>query len=291
MTPPYPLMMDVSLYDARRPDGKNWIYDRPTDWDHARQIGIEVAAIKISEGGLVYRERKWVDGAFEDPAFRLQWRAAAGRPRVAYHFFRSNRNAILQAQDVLEIWEAVERTPDDRLCLDFETQDGMSGQFCLKTFDSWMYEVGKVTGKYPMLYTYPSFWLQIGGAAAAWAKKYPLILSQWPLDNWLANMKLPPYVFTGERLAELLAKIQDGRLVPLDGKPYNRMLSPWGAEIAAWQFTARVNAADIPGHPAIKKVVDLNVIYSPWWSGTATPEPPARCPACGQLLPTKEIES
>ena len=143
----------------------------------------------------------------------------------------------------------------------------------------------------PFLYTYPSFWLEIGGAAAIWAKKYPLCLAQWPLDNWIANtrIQLPPYLFTGEKLTEILAKIQDGRLVPMDGKPYNRMLSPWGSDIAIWQFTSRVCAKDIPGHPAIKKVVDLNVIYKPWWTDAGTTPPPdlepRRCPACGQIWP------
>jgi hypothetical protein len=277
-------MLDESLYDARRDVAGKWVYDRPTDWAKAEQIGIKVAAIKISEGGLVYRNNRLVDGAFEDPAFRVQWEAATGRPRLAYHFFRSNRNAIAQAQDTLEIWSSVRRSPDDRLCLDFETQDGMTGKACLLAFDSWMYEVQKETDLTPFLYTYPSFWLAIGGAGAFWAKKYPLCLSQWPLDNWIVNLKIPPYTFAGSQLTELLAKIQDGRLVPLQGKPYNRMLSPWGSDITIWQFTARAWTKDIPGHPAIKKVADLNVIYKPWW-GTTTLIAERLCPTCGQPWP------
>lgn len=285
----YDLMMDVSSYDARNyeyVDGQwRWVYKYPVDWEKAQEIGINVAAIKISEGGLVYRNGRWVEGAFIDPAFRLQWAAAWGRPRIAYHFFRCNRNAIAQATDVLEIWNSVEHTPADRLCLDFETTDGKTGADCLKAFGSWMYEVEQATGLVPMLYTYPAFWLQIGGAAATWAKKYPLFLSQWPLDNWIANLPLPPYNFAGQTLKDLLAKIQDGRLVPLDGRPYNRMLSPWGSDITAWQFTARAWTKDIPGHPAIKKVADLNVIYKPWWTTPAEPPSPRTCPTCGQPWP------
>jgi hypothetical protein len=282
-------MMDVSLYDARREVAGKWLYDRPTDWDKARQIGIVVAAIKIAEGGLVYRNGRWVDGVFPDPAFRVQWAAATGRPRIAYHFFRANRNAIAQAQDVLDIWTSVTRTGDDRLCLDFETQDGGSGNACLLAAASWMYEIEKTTGQAPILYTYPSFWLEIGGATATWAKKYPLWLAQWPLDNWIINLKLPPWSFGGSQLTDLLAKIQDGRLVPLDGKPYNRMLTPWGGDIAIWQFTARAWTKDIPGHPAIKKIADLNIIYKLWWSAETTTPPviePRRCPTCGQAWPT-----
>jgi hypothetical protein len=282
-------MMDVSLYDARRSVLGKWYYDRPTDWDKARMININVAAVKISEGGRVYRNGRYVDGSFEDPAFRVQWAAAAGRPRLAYHFFRSNRNAIMQAQDVLEIWASVEHNQNDRLCLDFETTDGMTGNACLLAFDSWMYQIMQEVDHTPMLYTYPAFWLQIGGGSASWAAKYPLLIAQWPLDNWIANLKVPPYSFSGERLTELLAKIQDGRMVPLDGKPYNRSLAPWGSDFTAWQFTARAYAKDIPGHPAIKRVVDLNVIYKPWWTEAETPlvveEKPKVCLTCGQPLP------
>lgn len=278
-----PFMMDVSLWDAGHSVAGQTVFDLPVDWNKAATIGISVAAIKMSEGGLVNHAGKYVDGAYIDPAFKMQWAAAAGRPRIAYHFFRSNRNAILQAADVLDIWNSVPHTGNDRLCTDFETQDGRTGKDCLLAMDSFEYELHKSTSQYPHLYTYPSFWLAIGGASATYAAKYPLLLAQWPLDNWIANtsIQLPPYAFSGSTLTELLAKVQDGRLVPLDGKPYNRSLAPWGINIDAWQFTARAWTASVRGHPAVKKVCDLNVIYKPWWTITA----PRRCPTCGQLWP------
>lgn len=282
-----PLMMDVSHYDAdKEVAGKMTCI--PVDWTKSEQIGIAVAAIKISEGARVYRNGHWWDGAYPDPAFRMQWEAAGRRPRLAYHFFHSNRSALAQAQDVLEIWNSVQHTPDDRLCLDFETQDGMSGGACLLAAKIWMEEIAIATKMIPFLYTYPSFWLIIGGAGAAWAKNYPLWLAQWPLDIWIANLKIPPYTFAGAQLTSLLARVQDNRLIPLDGRPYNRMLAPWGGDIDVWQFTARAWTKDIPGHPAIKKVCDLSVIYKPWWTTEPTPPPvvePRRCPTCGQPWP------
>lgn len=270
------LMMDVSHYDARRWQGTGWVNDRPVDWNRARGLGITAAAIKGSEGGRVLRAGRWVDGAVEDPALRVQWAAAAGRPRLYWHFFRSNRNAIAQALDVLAIWESLETTPDDRLALDFETEDGMSGAACLAAAASWLYEVERDTKMIPWLYTYPAFWIRVGGTRAAWAKRYPLWLAQWPLDLWIANLFPITPLFAGERLTSLLRDVESGKLSPLNGKPYYNSLAPWGMKIPVWQFTARIASSAVPGHPAIKKAVDMSIVYEPWWlqpESDPTPEP------------------
>lgn len=280
------LMMDVSHYDARRVVNGKWVCDRPTDWQSALSKGIAVAAIKGSEGGRVLRAGRYVDGVVEDPALRVQWAAAAGRPRVYWHFFRSNVNAISQALDVIEIWQSLPVEKHDRIALDFETEDGMAGSVCLSAAASWMYEVERTVKLTPFLYTYPAFWIRVGGSRAAWAQRHPLWLAQWPLDNWVARLKLPPFVFSGERLEKLLEDILSGALVPLNGKPYNNALAPWGTEISMWQFSARVAAKEIPGHPAIKSVVDLNVIYKPWWSSSTPLPQPKHCPTCGQIIPS-----
>ena len=289
--PPF-IMMDTSLWDAQREVNGKSVFDLPVDWNKAATIGISVAAIKISQGGLIWRNNRYEEGAYIDPAFRMQWAAASGRPRLAYHFFKSNRNAILQAHDTLNIWNSVPHTSSDRLCIDFETRDGILPKDCLLAMDSYGYEIANATGQVPFLYTGPAKWLELGGDAFSYAKKYPLWLAQWPLDNWIANtsIQLPPYTFSGDILTDLLAKVGDGRMVPLNGKPYYRMLSPWGDNIAAWQFTARAWTKDIPGHPALKKVADLSIVYKPWWTDASVPPvvEPRRCPTCGQLWPENQ---
>lgn len=267
-------MMDVSLYDARRPVGNGYIYDRPTDWEKARAFGITAAAIKSSEGAKVWKNGKLINGAAIDPAFLLQWAAAAGRPRVAWHFFRANINAIAQAHDFLSFLQSAEWSDTDRACIDWETTDGISPAQNLEAGGSFLYEVEKELKTPPFLYTYPYFWTQLDGEKAKWAAHYPLWIGVWPLDNWIANLKTPPYIFGGDRLRDLLAKVTDGRLTPLGSKPYYGVLAPWMDNITAWQFTARINSAEIPGHPGIKKVVDMSIVFKPWWSGEIQPPPP-----------------
>ncbi len=239
--------IDVSGYDGRRwLWNKGFVYDQPMDWKKARdEDGIRLAIMKSSEGTV------------EDRAFRMNWSGARGvLPRMAYHFFRSNINAIQQAKYMIGLLRSDFDPRTDYIILDFETMDGKDRSDCLRAAGSFLYEIEN-EGILPMIYTYPSFWRGVGGEQAIWAKRYPLGLAQWPLDNWIANtrIQLPPYLFTADKLAELKAKVETGALKPV-------ALKPWDSP-AIWQFTARADAKAIPGHPAIKKVVDYNVVYMP----------------------------
>ena len=265
--------IDVSGYDGRRyvnPTG--YVYDLPMDWKKARDIGgLSLAIIKSSEGT-----------GYTDGAFRMQWAAAKGiLPRMAYHFFRANLNAIAQAQFVKSLLAPDFDPRTDFVILDLETYDGMTGPQILAAAGSWLYEMEKI-GTLPLIYTYPGFWNAIGGAAATWAKKYPLGLAQWPLDNWIANTAIqqPPYLFDVPRLADFKAKIVAGTIKPM-------ALKPWDSP-AIWQFTSRADTKAVPGHPAVKTACDYNAVYMtiPDLIPPASPAHPSICPTCGQNWPS-----
>ena len=264
--------IDVSGYDGRRyvfPTG--YIYDLPMDWTRARDVGgLSLAIIKSSEGT-----------GYTDGAFRMQWAAAKGvLPRAAYHFFRANLNAIKQAQFVKSLLQYDFDPKTDFVILDLETYDGMLGPQILDAAGSWLYEMEKM-GTLPLIYTYPSFWTGIGGqnTSASWARKYPLALAQWPLDNWIANtaIQMPPYLFTAPLLADFKAKVASGALKPM-------ALKPWTGMPAIWQFTSRADTKAIPGHPAVKTTADYNAIFMPLPDlvPPLPPTHPAICPTCGQ---------
>jgi hypothetical protein len=291
--------IDVSSYDSVL--DKNRI--QAIDWTQARdEGGLSLAIIKCSEG------------IRQDPAFTIQWTAVSGiLPRAAYHFFRSNVDAIKQAQACWTILSAAGFTKDDYLILDYETLDGLIPSRSLLLAASWLYEMEK-HGVTPMIYTYPAFWESIKGPTATWAAKYPLALAQWPKDNWI--LKYSPTIFNGDKLDSLKNDIEKGVLKPM-------MLKPWSSP-AIWQFTARVDSRAIPGHPAVKKVVDYDAVLmtlpqpiseipatgpKPATPDTPLPDPAkppvipgdpsevvpgsdpgglqagARCPTCGQIIP------
>jgi Glycosyl hydrolases family 25/Bacterial SH3 domain/GW (Gly-Tryp) dipeptide domain len=241
--------IDVSHYDA----GIDINSYKAVDWKLARdQGGLSLAIMKASEGTN-----------FRDPAFALQWKAARGfLPRMAYHFFRCNQNAIQQADfcwDVIREQGFDPRT--DFVILDFETIDGKSGADCLKAAGSWLYEMEK-HNIIPLIYTYPSFWKGIGGETASWAAKYPLGLAYWPKDIWILSFS--PTIFNATRLEALQLEVTKGLIKPA-------ALKPWSSP-AIWQFTARADSKAIPGHPGLKKVVDYNAIFMEL-SNTALPAP------------------
>lgn len=230
--------IDVSYYDALIATNQY----KALDWKRAREEGgLSLAIIKSSEGANI-----------KDPAFDMQWKAAAGiLPRMAYHFFRCNQNPVAQAQ---KCWTTVNSAgfdpAKDFIILDFESKDGKTGIECLSAARAWLEEMEK-NGIKPLLWTYPAFWKAIGGETASWALKYPLGLSQWPKDIWILSFS--PSLFTAPRLDKLKTDILNGILKPV-------ILKPWTSP-ALWQFTARVDTKAVPGHPAVKKVLDYNAIY------------------------------
>jgi hypothetical protein len=223
--------IDVSKYDALMPNGTY----KAVDWGKS---GMSLAIIKASEAMTV------------DPAFHMQWRAAAGLPRVAYHFLRSSLNAVAQAQFFLSV--LTEFTAADYVAVDFETRDGMSAPFCLGEVQAFLAEVSRtVPVDHILLYTYPAFWNGLGGAGASWARLYRLWLAMWPKDNWVLNYS--PTIFDNQKLAALKGDVETGVLKPV-------ALAPWSA-CAIWQFTARADTKAVAGHPAVKKVCDYNAVF------------------------------
>lgn len=251
--------IDVSGYDGRRwvwdIRGGRLVYDLPMDWARARDEGdVRLAIMKSSEG------------LFEDRAFRMNWRGARGvLPRTAYHFFRSNVNAIQQAGFFANLLDSDFDRETDYAIVDFETMDGQTGAQCLRNLASFLYEMEKHL-IIPLIYTYPSFWRAIGGEGATWAKRYPLALAQWPWDNWFKNIKLPPFVWTAAQLATKKILIEGGWVRPMK-------LLPWEGDPAIWQFTARAEPASVPGHPGVKKAVDYNAVYMPLPNVQGSPAP------------------
>jgi hypothetical protein len=256
--------LDVSYYDDRRWYG-TWKYDRPTDWDKAATAGLgEFVIVKSSEG------------LSRDPGYLCQ-RAAIGnqRPCAHYHLIRANINPVYQAKLFIDTIYPYHTEALDTLMVDFETTDGQTGATCLKNLGLFFNELDK-QGFSSTLYTYPYHWKTVCGEAVKDFKCRPLIISEWHWDNWLSVLRLPPYSFRLDRVNGWLSTIdyladQPYAILTKDQKQYQPTpLAPWYSAdnpdwYMGWQLTARMYSSDVPGYPAIKKVVDVNYLTSPWW--------------------------
>jgi len=157
----YPLGIDVSSYQ------------RTMDWLKARTTGAKFAFVKATEGST------WVD-----PTFAFNWSELRrlGIPHGAYHYFRPKENALLQAQEFVDI---VDPQGGERLVLDVENSGGLDRNTLTKCVLTALETIKGLTGRYPIMYSRAS-WLNAN-----------LNVSELPkLDYWLAQYKFAnPYPF------------------------------------------------------------------------------------------------
>jgi lysozyme len=176
-------------------------YQGDIDWQQVKDSGISFAFIKATEG--VY----FTDDKFAD---NLQGARDAGIATGAYHFMRATSvdDAIAEADyfvDEINLnggFSLLDLPP----VLDAETVAGNSGEEITAMCRAWVDRVAEVTGRQPILYTYPSF-----------ADQYlDESLSDIPL--WLANYGVDqPQDRAGWTHWTFLQYADDGEVPGIDG--------------------------------------------------------------------------
>lgn len=145
-------------------------YDGAIDWMKVAGAGKKFAIAKATEGT-----------GFHDSTFAANWSGmkAAGVIRGAYHFFHSNEDPVAQANYFLAAVGTL--GPGDLPpMLDLEVADGQSAATVASTALTWLQTVESMTGKKPIVYTYPSFWSSVG-ASASFAG-YPLNIANYGVN-------------------------------------------------------------------------------------------------------------
>jgi hypothetical protein len=252
--------IDVSFYDIYTgrtlPNGAYQTI--PIDWG---KTGYPMAMIKSSQGISI-----------KDAGFDLQWEAAKGLKRVAYHFFEPDPDAIKQAANLRRVVEPV-FTENDFIAVDFENYRGNRpmtsrvlwlGSFLYET-EKWIHDPKKI-----FIYTGRSYWYPCGGEKATWAAKYRLWQAIWPWENYFKYKVFPPYTWTPDQVREKKQLIESGMAKP-------PICLPW-TETDIWQWTSRFDPLQVPGYYANKKQLDHNVIYMDL--GEPTIPQYKTCPTC-----------
>lgn len=145
------------------------------DWEKCKAQGNQFAFIKATEGVT-----------YVDPQFQRNWNYAekAGLLVGAYHFFRSNQDAMAQATHFLKtVGSLAGRLP---AVLDWETEDGMTEQQQMTKALLWLKVVEDNTGKRPIIYSGSSF-LREHGLPVEFTK-YAL----WVAHYGVSRPKIPP---------------------------------------------------------------------------------------------------
>lgn len=117
--------------------------------------------------------------------------------------------------------------------LDLEVNDNLTGDLVLARAKAWLEECKARTGVTPAIYTGFSFWKEIGGESANWAKDYPLALAFYPFEN------------DADYETKVQAVVNGTLAVPEPVPP-----KPWTA--ATWiQWTGRAPTSLLPGYPTV----------------------------------------
>lgn len=171
---------DVASYQhpatAAYPSGK------PIDWNAVAGSGMSFAIIKATESNN-YTNPYFAD----DYADSL----AAGLVHGAYHFARPaypiSSTAMAQAKYFVNQIGAVD-TPDTLPpVLDLEVTGGLSRADLVTWAQIFLYRVRTLTGRTPMLYTYPSFWTDVLDDPTAFAR-FPLWMASYGSSAPLADL-------------------------------------------------------------------------------------------------------
>ncbi len=155
-----------------------------SQYQHPRGAGIDWRGVRSDGGRFVFI--KATDGipARSNAYFARDWLASwrAGMLRGAYHYARpSIRPGSAEAQArqfahaVGDLRGAAELPP----VLDLETTGGLTARQLLNWTGTWLRAVEQLTGRRPMIYTYPTFWQNAMGNTTAFGSSHQLWIADW----------------------------------------------------------------------------------------------------------------
>jgi GH25 family lysozyme M1 (1,4-beta-N-acetylmuramidase) len=167
---------DVSSYQHPNPTRAH-PHGQPINWNAVRKSGKEFAIVKATEGSA------YVNPDFAGPYFH-DYAAAkrAGLVHGAYHFARPAtpvvKTAVQQAKLFARVVGQVKSPSTLPPALDLEDTGGLSRPQLVSWAQAFLLKLRALTGRTPMLYTYPSFWVSDLGDPKAFAR-YPLWMASY----------------------------------------------------------------------------------------------------------------
>lgn len=118
--------------------------------------------------------------SYVDPTFAARWLGLklSGAKRGAYHFFRADKDPIIQARHFCETVGELEEN-DLPLVLDMETMDGKRAGAVIIAAQIFLDEIERLSGKTPIIYSGHSFIVELNLPVSF--AKYPLWLARYTI--------------------------------------------------------------------------------------------------------------
>jgi lysozyme len=173
----------VAAADVRGPDVSSHQHPRgyTIKWANTRAAGAQFAFVKATEG-LTYT----------NPYFARDFAGvrSAKMVRGAYHYARPRAgtdNAKAQARHFVSVAGKLRSSGDLPPVLDLERSDGLKPAALIAWTSAYLKEVNRLTGRTPMIYTYPDFWRTAMANTTAFNRN--------PL--WIATYRAKPILVGG----------------------------------------------------------------------------------------------
>lgn len=142
------------------------------DWNRVKATGTPFAFVKATEGG-----------SYKNPYFVSDWNgiAAAGMVRGTYHYARPQlplSTAADQARAFISFTGTTVEPGDLPPALDMEEAGGLSQTDLVAWTHTFLDTVQSLTGRLPIIYTYPYFWRNAMANSTAFTR-YPLWIADY----------------------------------------------------------------------------------------------------------------
>jgi GH25 family lysozyme M1 (1,4-beta-N-acetylmuramidase) len=235
-------------------------HGQPINWAKVAKSGKAFAIVKATEG-TSYTNPYFAGPYYDDYADA----AAAGLVKGSYHFARPAlpivSTAIAQAKFYAKTIGPVDTVATLPPALDLEVTGGLDPAQLVTWAQTFLLEMRKITGRTPMLYTYPNFWeddLADPGALA----RYPL----WMAEYGVARAPVSDlWQYTDHaHINGIVGGVDVSRFVGSSGFPW-KVLSD-GTQVTPWV----VSAPGAPSSPvATVDGTDVTVSWLPGDTGTS----------------------
>jgi GH25 family lysozyme M1 (1,4-beta-N-acetylmuramidase) len=249
---------DVASYQHPHPT-KAHPHGQPINWKKVRKAGMDFAIVKATEGST------YTNPYFDGPYFHDYAAAAsAGLVHGAYHFARPGfpivNSARSQAKFFAHVVGPVKTANTLPPALDLESTGGLDPAQLVTWAQAFELEMRKITGRTPILYTYPNFWTSDLANPAALAR-YPLWMAAYGVSR-APDADLWQYTSTAH-VSGITGDVDLSKFIGSDELPWSTLSD--GTVKTPWKAAS-------PGKPqAATAAIDgttATVRWSPGDSGT-----------------------
>ena len=238
-------------------------YQGTVSWSKVDDAGITFAFMKATEGT-----------SYADPTLKTNWAGAErqGIYRSAYHFARpGSGSAVAQARFFVSKAGTFQDRGDLPPVLDLETTGGLGPAALRSWVSTWLSTVEDLTGRRPILYFSPYFWIDHLGNSTAFTK-YPL----WVAHYTTGSPKVPG----GWSSWTFWQRTDSGRVSGIGGNVDMNRFNGTSAQLAALARSSGGTTAAPPAGPTVPTGAATTLTMAP---GTAAPEAGQVVPFAGDL--------